>query len=174
MYSQYNPNMFYGGGNQPPTGYKIPTKRLSNSKNYVRPEKTIQDSLSNKEIKEKLKGYASVDDINSVQLGTHLRYYSKDLKTGNIKFRLGGLLFKRDIDKPYVILSNGDFSWSVQKKTSKFYRKMNMEEEKEHMMNDVRKLRDKFTEKLVEKDSVIEDNLQEIDSLRRKLNKYRN
>ena len=80
---------------------------------------------------------------------------------------------KRDIDKPYVILSNGDLSWSVQKKTSKFYRKMNMEEEKEHLMNDVRKLRDKFTEKLVEKDSVIEDNLQEIESLRRKLNRYR-
>lgn len=173
MYSQYNPSMFYGGGNSTPVGYKVPTKRLSHSKNYVRPSKTIQDSLTNRDIKDKLKGYISVDDINNVQLGTHLRYYSKNSKTGDIKFRLGGLLFKRDIDKPYVILSNGDLSWSVQKKTSKFYRKLSMEEEKEHLINDVRKLRDKFTERLVEKDSVIEDNLQEIDSLRKKLNKYR-
>ena len=49
---------------------------------------------------------------------------------------------------------------------------MSLEEEKEHMLNDVRKLRDKFTEKLVEKDTIIEDNIQEINKLRKRLDKY--
>ena len=174
MYSQYNPNFFNGGGNnqQIMNNMQQQPQRLSQSKNYKRPSKTLQDSLSNKEIKEKLKQYTSVDNIDNVQLGSHVRYYSKNITTGEIKFRLGGILIKRDIDKPYVILSNGSLSWSVQKKTSKFYRKMSLEEEKEHMLNDVRKLRDKFTEKLVEKDTIIEDNIQEINKLRKRLDKY--
>tara|TARA_A100001015_G_C14963533_1_gene701948 strand:+ start:1102 stop:1629 length:528 start_codon:yes stop_codon:yes gene_type:complete len=172
MYSQYNPNAFYGGGNNQQNMNNMQPQRLSQSKNYKRPNKTIQDSLSNKDIKEKLKSYISVDTIDNVQLGTHVRYYSKNIKTGEIKFRLGGTLVKRDLDKPYVILSNGSLSWSVQKKTSKFYRKMSTEEEKEHILNDVRKLRDKFTEKLVEKDTIIEDNIQEISKLRKRLDRY--
>ena len=172
MYSQYNPNAFYGGGNNQQVMNNMKPQRLSQSKNYKRPNRTIQDSLSNKDIKEKLKSYISVDTIDNVQMGTHVRYYSKNIKTGEIKFRLGGTLVKREIDKPYVILSNGSLSWSVQKKTSKFYRKMSTEEEKEHILNDVRKLRDKFTEKLVEKDTIIEDNIQEISKLRKRLDRY--
>ncbi len=175
MYSQYNPNMFYGGGgnNMPVNGYPQQPKRLSQSKNYQRPKKTMQDSLTAQDIKEKLKSYTSVDSIDNVQLGTHVRYYSKNTKTGDIKFRLGGILIKRELDKPYVILSNGNLSWSVQKKTSKFYRKMSAEEEKEHILSDVRKLRDKYTEKLVEKDNIIEDSIQEISKLRKRLDRYR-
>ena len=100
MYSQYNPNAFYGGGNNQLVMNNMKPQRLSQSKNYKRPNKTIQDSLSNKDIKEKLKSYISVDTIDNVQLGTHVRYYSKNIKTGEIKFRLGGTLVKRDLDKP--------------------------------------------------------------------------
>ena len=42
------------------------TKRLSNDKNYVKPGQTYQQTLSNQEIKEKLKEYKKVDDIKKV------------------------------------------------------------------------------------------------------------
>ena len=172
MYSQYNPAMFMGGGNI--TTMPSKTQRLSKTTNYKRPNKTVQDMLSTDDIKDKLKGYISVDDINNVQIGTHVRYFSKDKKSGEYKFRLGGMIIKRDLDKPYVILSNGNLSWSAQKETSKFYKKMTSEEEKESIIKDVRKIRDKYTEKLVEKDDIIEDHSQQIKDLQKKLAKYRN
>jgi hypothetical protein len=170
MYSQY-PNMFVGGGNISNVPPK--TQRLSNSTSYKRPNKTVQEMLSTDDIKDKLKGYLSIDNINNVQIGTHLRYFAKDKKTGEYKFRLGGILFKKDNDKPYVILSNGDLSWSAQKETCKFYKKMTQEEEKETIIKDVKKIRDKFTEKLVEKDDIIEDNNKQIRDLRKKLEKFK-
>lgn len=175
MYSNYNPNSFYGGGennSQLPQGY-YNRERLSKSKNYKRPAKTFQDNLTNDDIKDKLKNYKSVDNINNVQLGTHLRYWAKNLKTGELKFRLGGVLSKRDPDKPYIILDNGVQTWSVQKKSSKFYRKMSKEEERENLLSDVKKIRDKFTTTLIEKDEELEDNRQQINSLKKKLERYR-
>ena len=167
-----NPYIFTGGGIIPTNLVQQP-QRLSQSKGYVRPTKTIQDNLSNEDIKSKLKNYIVVNDINTVPLGTHVRYYTK-LKNGEIKFRLGGVLVKRDIDKPYVILSNGTLSWSAQKKTSKFYKKLTEEEEKEKLYDSVRKMRDKFTEEIVDKDSEIEQNRTEISKLKSRLDRYKN
>ena len=87
------------------------TKRLSKS-NYNRPEKTLTDTLqSNIEMQKKLKNYIRVDDIEDVNINTHVRYVT--LKEGKQRFCLGGLLKK--IHNKYVVLSNGTLTWSVQR-----------------------------------------------------------
>jgi hypothetical protein len=105
----------------------VVTKRLTRT-NYNRPTKTYQDTLSNNEIKDKLKDYKKVNDISKVPISTHLRYFVKDKKTGNQLFRLGGVLTKIDPEMRYVILSNGDLSWSVQINNSTFFQKMSERE----------------------------------------------
>uniref|UniRef100_A0A6C0IWJ1 Uncharacterized protein n=1 Tax=viral metagenome TaxID=1070528 RepID=A0A6C0IWJ1_9ZZZZ len=87
------------------------TKRLSKSV-YNRPETTLTDTLqTNTEMTKKLANYMRVDDIEDVNINTHVRYVT--LKEGKQRFCLGGLLKK--IHSKYVILSNGTFSWSVQR-----------------------------------------------------------
>jgi hypothetical protein len=60
---------------------------------------------------EKLEGYEEVDILERVEFNTHVRYIT--LKDGRPRFCLGGLL-KRVFDK-YVVLSNGQLTWSVQR-----------------------------------------------------------
>ena len=88
-----------------------PTRRLSTTK-YDRPEVTFTDTLqTNAAMKEKLENYTRVDDIDDVNLETHVRYVT--LKDGKQRFCLGGILKK--IHSKYVILSNGSVTWSVQR-----------------------------------------------------------
>jgi len=93
---------------------KFQTKRLGSDTRYKRPSTgTITDSLQTQSaMMEKLKNYVRVDDIDLVALSTHVRYVTLD-KDGVQCFRLGGILTKKADD--YVVLSNGKFSWSVQK-----------------------------------------------------------
>jgi hypothetical protein len=105
------------------------TKRLTNDTAYVRPKKTLQDTLSNDEIKNKLKDYKKVSDIRKVIIGTHIRYFAKDKDTKKPVFRLGGFLTKFGDEYKYVILSNGTVSWSVQNNSdTQFWSKMNSKE----------------------------------------------
>ena len=115
------------------------TKRLSNDKNFVRPEQTYQQTLSNQEIKEKLKEYKKVDDIKKVCIGTHCRYFAYDHKTKEKLFRLGGNLHKVDPEGRFVVLSNGMVSWSVQVAGTLFYQKMNESEYKEELKKELKK-----------------------------------
>jgi len=87
-------------------------ERLINN-NFTRPPITYQDSIqNNKDMEKYLKNYVQVYDIDSVPLGTHLRYITLDKNKKNA-FRLGGNLIRKE-DK-YVVLSNGKQCWSVQK-----------------------------------------------------------
>ena len=88
------------------------TRRLGKTK-YNRPkEGTFTDTLQTKQkMAEKLENYVRVDDIDDVSLNTHVRYVT--LKDGKQRFCLGGLLKK--IHSKYVVLSNGSFTWSVQR-----------------------------------------------------------
>lgn len=87
------------------------TKRLAKS-NYDRPEITYTDTLqTNAHMNEKLKNYVRVDDVEDIPLYTHVRYVN--YKNGKQRFCLGGIITK--IHKKYVILSNGTYSWSVQR-----------------------------------------------------------
>ena len=87
-------------------------RRLVNS-NFNRPKTTYTDTLQNKAaMQEKLKNYKRVDDIDDVPINTHVRYVTLDKEHKQV-FRLGGLLKK--IHSKYVQLSNGTYTWSVQR-----------------------------------------------------------
>lgn len=92
------------------------TIRLNKSL-YKRPKQTITDTLQTPEAyKEKLKGYTEVKDIDFVTVNTHVRYFIYDIEENKWKFRTGGLL-KRKHPK-YVVLSNGKYTWSVQREVA--------------------------------------------------------
>jgi hypothetical protein len=113
-----------------------PTKRLTIDNNYKRPEKTYQDTLTNKEIKEKLKDYKKCTDIKTVSIGTHLRYFSTNANKEKV-FRLGGTLNKNDPEGKYVILGNGSLSWSVQTGGAVFWQKLSESELKEELKKEI-------------------------------------
>lgn len=93
----------------------IKTIRLTKS-TYNRPNQTITDTLQNPEAyKEKLKGYIEVDDIDGVTKNTHVRYFVYDIRKKCWMFRTGGILKKKDHSK-YVVLSNGKYTWCVQRR----------------------------------------------------------
>lgn len=112
------------------------TKRLTRDKSYVRPKQTYQDTMTNNEIKDKLKDYKKVSNIMTVPINTHLRYMTLD-KNGKKVFRLGGMLTKIDPEGKYVVLSNGTLSWSAQIKTSQFWQKMTEKELKEEYKKEI-------------------------------------
>lgn len=116
------------------------TKRLSRDTGYQKAEKTFQQSMTNEEISKKLMDYIKVEnnsDVLKIPLNTHIRYFALNPKTGKLEFRLGGNLTKIGDNLEYVILSNGNFSWSVQLKNTIFYKKQNITEIKEQIENEV-------------------------------------
>ncbi len=116
-----------------------PNKRLTADKNYKRPEKTYQDMLTNQDIKEKLKEYKKCPDIKKASIGTHIRYFTTDPKTGEKAFRLGGTLNKVDPEGRFVILGNGSVSWSVQISGTQFWQKLTEAEFKEELKKELKK-----------------------------------
>ncbi len=111
-------------------------KRLTKDKDKTK--NSYQNKLSPSEIKEKLEEYKRVEDISKVSLNAHLRYFTINDKTGEKQFRLGGFLTKIDIEKGYVILSNGQLTWSVQIKNSIFFQKMTFQELKKELEKDLK------------------------------------
>ena len=87
-----------------------PGKRLAQSKNYVRPKKTITEMLTvgSEEMMEKLKGYEEIPetDICYIPLGSHVRYISFDKKKRREVFRLGGSVVR--IAKEYLVLRGAE------------------------------------------------------------------
>jgi len=76
------------------------------------PTKT-DEMQSHEKYRKKLQGYVEVENIDHVPEHTHVRYFSYNLEDRAWKFRTGGVIYRKDRD--YVVLSNGNFSWSVQK-----------------------------------------------------------
>ena len=114
------------------------TKRISRNKyNSNDNKKTFQETLSNEQIKNYLNDYKIVDDISKVGISSHLRYFTLDPKTNKQLFRLGGFLNKFGDNGEYVVLSNGDLSWSVQIKNTSFYKKMTDKELKEELKQEI-------------------------------------
>ncbi len=120
-----------------------PTKRLTSDTEYNKTGKSVQQSLSPNEIKEKLQEYIQIDDINDAPINSHIRYFTID-KSGKKQFRLGGFLTK--IDNDYIVLSNGRLTWSVQKNNTIFFKKMSFNELKTELID---KISNKFEKKLI-------------------------
>jgi len=117
----------------------IITKRLSRDTNYKPSGSTYTQQLSDADIKKKLEDYTRVkkEDVPSIPLNTHIRYFSINPKTGEKQFRMGGMLTKHDPNNQYIVCSNGTLSWSVQIANSIFYKKMTNNEYKEHIQTEV-------------------------------------
>tara|TARA_E500000178_G_C17025529_1_gene757800 strand:+ start:2535 stop:2999 length:465 start_codon:yes stop_codon:yes gene_type:complete len=136
------------------------TKRLS--KDEGKSNNSYQNNLSPEEIKEKLEEYKKVDDITTVSLNAHLRYFIVNEKTGEKQFRLGGFLNKIDKEKGYVVLSNGSLSWSVQLKNSIFFKKMTFKELKQEIIEDVGKAYSSEISKLKKENKKLKETIKEI------------
>lgn len=136
------------------------TKRLTVDK--VKTQNSYQNKLSPKEIKEKLEEYKKVEDISKVSLNSHLRYFTINEKSGEKQFRLGGFLTKIDSDKGYLILSNGNLSWSVQLKNSIFFQKMSFKELKEELVEEIGKKYISEIKTLKDENKKLKETLKEI------------
>ena len=93
--------------------YESRQKRLKND-TYKKenPEELSETEISQSQekMKEKLKNYVETD-MKHISLGTHVRYIV--LIDFIPQFRLGGVITK--VEDDYVVLSNGRFTWSVQR-----------------------------------------------------------
>ena len=138
------------------------TKRLSRDTTYKKSGKSYQEKLSPNEIKKKLEEYSQVDDITQVPIGTHVRYFSINTKTGEKLFRLGGFLAKIDPKLQYVICQNGTLSWSVQIKNSVFFRKMSFSDLKEELVEKISKKYENKITSLKNENKKLKDALKQI------------
>jgi predicted RNase H-like nuclease (RuvC/YqgF family) len=137
------------------------TKRLTNDKNFVRPKKTYQDTLTGEKIREMLNGYKMVDDIHKTTPGTHLRYFAKEKGSNERKFRMGGFLSKFGDNNKYIVLNNGTYSWSVQLNNyNEFWAKMGKDELNNVMTNENDKIKSKYS-KMKEQNSYLTKLLEE-------------
>lgn len=122
--------------------------RLGSDTRYKRPDKTYQETLTENDIKDKLRDYAKVDDLTTVPLQTHLRYFvyreNPTTKKTERLFRLGGRLVNKDKCDKYVVLSNGNHSWSVNTSTAVFFRELRVNEVREKYEGIVQHLKDKI------------------------------
>jgi hypothetical protein len=115
------------------------TKRLTRDTGYRPPETTYQSTLTPEEIAKKLVDYERVskDDIFKIPIGTHIRYFSKNPKTGEKQFRMGGNLTKFGDNNEYLVCSNGNFSWSVQLEGTTIFKKLTIQEVKDKAKREV-------------------------------------
>ncbi len=145
-----------------------PPGKPGSASNYVRPTKTAQELLSKQDIYNNLKEYKKVADIRFVPIGTHIRYFSIDPKTGEKQFRLGGTLDKVDPEGRFIKLSNGTISWSVQIATSTFYQKMTEAEIRNEIKKELKQ--EIMTEECNDGDSF----KKEIKNLKKELESFKN
>lgn len=95
----------------------------------------MPSKISKQEIEKKLEGYKKIDkhNLQEINLGTLMRYYSID-KKGKETFKFGGVLVFKNND--YIRLKNpsANITWSVQLKniTKLFYKDFVKERKREH------------------------------------------
>jgi len=134
-------------------------KNIINNDNNSNKKKTFTETLTKDDINEKLEDYKLVDDISTVPLDTHLRYFIK--KDNEMLFRMGGNL-KRNLDLPnFIVLKNAlGTEWTVQVKDTIFYKKMSIKEIKEEYEEIIKELHDKIkikNKKIKELETIIKD-----------------
>jgi len=109
------------------------------SDGFVKPLNTLQEKLTQEDINNLLEEYEQVEDLNDLKTGTHVRYFDIVLNNEMTKklFRMGGTIIKLDLEKEYMVLSNGKLTWSVQLKNKIIYKKMTTEEVKQFYENEL-------------------------------------
>lgn len=128
---------------------------------YVKTGKSKTELLSPEEIAEKLENYEEAD-IKNIPLGVHVRYFK--MEDGNRKFCSGGILCHNTGLPTYVMLSNGEYKWSVQVKDTIFLRKMTQ--------NEINTQYKKEIDELQEKINILTERNKELDEENKKLIAY--
>ena len=155
---------------------RIPASRLKKEDGYVRPKKTLTDSIQNeKSISEYLKNFEEIDNKNLpyININTQLRYISYDKKNSCELFRFGGLLAK--VDRDYIVLAGREGKrFSVQRYTkdnngkilheTRFFKKIKNEEIMKEELNNTVEVIDK-------QNDIIKKQKQEIAALKKRLKK---
>jgi hypothetical protein len=158
----------------------IPIKKLSQDSSYLRPEKTITESIQNKkDIEEKLQDFEEIsnEDLNFINVNTLLRYISYDKTNKKELFRFGGLLVK--VNKDYLILSGKEgLRFSVQRytrndkneiiHTTRFFKKI---KETEVLKNQLEEVLEQSSDKIEKQNEIIEKQKKEILAMKKKLSK---
>jgi hypothetical protein len=161
----------------------IPSKKYTdrlNKNDYKRPKKTMTEEYQNDElIQQKLKNYIEVpsDEIDFINIGSHLRYISFDPKTKKELFRFGGILVSRK--KEYMILAGKEQkTFSVQRYikdnkgkvvyTTRFFRLLKKEELLQEALDNTV---DKSKEFLTKQNEIIQKQQKEIEELRSMMKK---
>ena len=96
----------------------LPYKRISEDKNYVRPDVTITDmAIDDNDFRnQKLDGYMEVneDEIDLLPPGVKVRYITKNPRTDELLFRFGGVI--KLVEKEYLVLIGANnVTFSVQR-----------------------------------------------------------
>ncbi len=86
--------------------------------NYIKKGKSLQDTLTLPEVKQRLDGYVMIENQNILKTLTPFKTWIKYLNKKTKKFRVGGLLSTIDPDLKYIMLVNTNLklTWSVQLK----------------------------------------------------------
>jgi len=158
----------------------IPIKKLLQDDKYIRPEKTITESIqTKKDIEEKLNDFEEItnEDLNFINVNTLLRYISYDKQNKKELFRFGGLLVK--VNKDYLILAGKEgLRFSVQRytrndkneiiHTTRFFKKI---KETEVLKNQLDEVLEKSADKIEKQNEIIEKQKREIMAMKKKLSK---
>jgi len=142
---------------------------MAKEKEYKRPAVTVQDQLAPEDIKEKLKDYKHIKDPKTITVNSHLRYMIKNPKEGT-GFRLGGYVKLIDIEKRYLVLTNGKHSWSVQFDGNDFFKKVSPEDQSNQEVEKIKK----EIEKLRTENKLLRDTLSTVEEkYKREREKYK-
>lgn len=140
------------------------TRRMSRDKSYNpnNSEKTYQSTLSQEEIAKKLEDYVLVptEEINTIQIGTHIRYFNINPKTGEKQFRMGGFLTK--IADKYIVCNNGNLSWCIQFANNIIYKKLSNVELKENIIKTTTETNNQVVDNLIEENKQLKKMIKEI------------
>ena len=71
-----------------------------------KPQFKKQSNFSDKDIKERLKGFTLVEEYDDLKLGMSIRYFRTELDSKEKQFRMGGIITFIDPDKRFIQLKN--------------------------------------------------------------------
>jgi FtsZ-binding cell division protein ZapB len=108
--------------------------KKSKRKEYIRPNKTFTDTLSDKDVRGMLEDYVKIepeDYEDKLTMNSDIRYFT--FKDGERTFRMGGIVASIKGLPVYLVLKNKktNSTWSIQLKDCIIYKRMNVEEIKE-------------------------------------------
>ena len=149
--------------------------KISKTK-YKKPKNTVHDSLTQEDIDILLEEYAQVENYNQLERGLHIRYYSiiKTKSTEKKLFRWGGTIINIDLDKKYIVLTNGRITWCVQLNNNNIlFKKMSISDIKDFYENELDTIqstvilaKNKLKKRSIQNQELLTQNQQLIDEIK--------